>query len=223
MTSEPQTHKNTVKKGGRIPWWHKLIDDNVRNDQQFPRDTIRRDDWNVNLTLKADRFRQRSSGHGAQGLNKRHIMRVWDPESKIISEGQTSSRMDLANLNKDEDLTAVKKRKPRHKKPRDKWSLHEKSVLESCDKHNRGNGEQTICSETPENIAIRRPDITKNELLEKEANDDFRLRKQQDIFEEDIDDWTTRGIIESKATDQELDNDDKYWDTMTHIEESEVI
>ena len=131
--------------------------------------------------------------------------------------------MDLANLNKGEDLNAVQKRKPRHKKPRDKWRLHEKSVQESCNTHNRSNNEQTGCSETPENIAIRRPDITKNELLEKEAHDDIRSHKQQDINEEDTDDWTNRGIIESKATDQELDNDDEYWDTMTHIEENEVI
>ena len=90
--SKPRTNKDTLKKGGRIPWWYKLIDDNARNNQHFPRDTIRRDDRDANLTLKADRFRQRSSGHGAQGLNKRHTTRVWDPKSKIISEGQSSSR-----------------------------------------------------------------------------------------------------------------------------------
>ena len=131
-------------------------------------------------------------------------MRVWDPKSKIISEGQTSSRMDLANLNKGEDLIAVQKRKPRHKKPRDKWSLHERSVQESCNKPNRDNGEQTGCSETPENIAIRRPDITKNEFLEKEAHDDIRSRKQRDINEEDTDDWTNKGIIESKTLTSKL-------------------
>ena len=43
-TNKPTTHKNTLKKGGRIPWWHRLIDDNARNNQHFPRDIIRRDD-----------------------------------------------------------------------------------------------------------------------------------------------------------------------------------
>ena len=60
-------------------------------------------------------------------------------------------------------------------------------MQESCNKHNRDNGEQSGCSETPENIAIRKPDITKNELLEKEAHDDIRSRKQQDINEGDTD------------------------------------
>ena len=64
----------------------------------------------------------------------------------------------------------------------------EKSIQKSCNKHNHDNAEQTGCSETTENIAIGRPDIAKTELLEKEANDNIRSRKQQDIFKDDIDD-----------------------------------
>ena len=44
MTNKPTTHKKTLKKGGRIPWWHRLIDDNARNNQHSPRDVIRKDD-----------------------------------------------------------------------------------------------------------------------------------------------------------------------------------
>ena len=39
---------------------------------------------------------------------------------------------------------------------------------------------------------------------------------------EDTNGWTDKEIIESKATDQESD-DDEYWDTMTDIDENEVI
>ena len=92
MVSDPQTHKNAVRKGGRISWWNKLIDDNI-NDRRFPKDTIRRDDRNVNLAQKADGFRQGSTGHSAQDLNnKRHIMRKWDPKSKIKQDSEKSSR-----------------------------------------------------------------------------------------------------------------------------------
>ena len=99
----------------------------------------------------------------------------------------------------------------------------EKSIQESCNKHNHVNTEQTGCLETTENIAIDRPDTAKTEPLEKEANDDIRSHKQRDIYEEDIDDWATRGIIDSKATDHELEIDDEYWDTLTHVEENEMI
>ena len=91
MTSDPRTHKNAVRKGGRISWWHKLIDDNIINDRRFPKDTIRRDDRNVNLAQKADGFRQGSTGHSAQDLNnKRHIMKEWDPKSKIKQDSEKS-------------------------------------------------------------------------------------------------------------------------------------
>ena len=40
---------------------------------------------------------------------------------------------------------------------------------------------------------------------------------------EDPNDWANKEIIESKATDQESDDDDEYWDTMTDIDENEVI
>ena len=76
MISDPRTHKNAVRKGGRISWWHKLIDDNIINDRRFPKDTIRRDDRNVNLAQTADGFRQGSTGQSTQDLNsKRHIMK----------------------------------------------------------------------------------------------------------------------------------------------------
>ena len=110
--------------------------------------------------------------------------------------------MELADSKEEEDLTAAQKREPRHKKSRDKQSLKEESLQESCS---------------------REPDITKDALLGEEALDDIRPRKQQDIDKEDTNDWTNKGIIESKATDQESDNDDEYWDTMTDIDENEVI
>ena len=103
--------------------------------------------------------------------------------------------MDLADLNEEEDLTAVQKREPRHKKPRDKWSLKEENIQESCSRYNRDNGERTWCPETPKDITIRKPDISRNELLEKEVLDDIRPRKQQDIDKEDTNDWTNKGII----------------------------
>ena len=95
----------------------------------------------------------------------------------------------------------------------------EKSSQESCNKHNHDNAEQTGCLETTENIAVNRSDTAKAETLEKEANDDSRSHKQRDIYEEDIDDWATRGVIDRKATDHELEIDDEYWDTLTHVEE----
>ena len=116
-------YKNKLKKGGRIPWWHKLIDDNTRDNQHSPRDTVRNDDRDANPNLKADRFRQRSSGHGAQGLNRRHTTRVWGPNKEIINREPRSPRMTLANSGEDGVLTAAQKREPRHKKPRDKWNL----------------------------------------------------------------------------------------------------
>ena len=60
ITKESTNHKNKLKKGGRIPWWHRLIDDNARNNQHSPKDTVRNDDRDANPNLKADRFRQRS-------------------------------------------------------------------------------------------------------------------------------------------------------------------
>ena len=102
MISDPRTHKNAVRKGGRISWWHKLIDDNIKNDRQFPKDTIRRDDRNVNLAQKGDGFRQGSTGHSAQDLdNKRHIMKEWDPKSKIKQDSEKSSRGSCNNHNHD--------------------------------------------------------------------------------------------------------------------------
>ena len=56
MPNKSTTHKNKLKKGGRIPWWHKLIDNNARNNQQIPKDTVRRSDRDDNPNLKADRF-----------------------------------------------------------------------------------------------------------------------------------------------------------------------
>ena len=96
--------------------------------------------------------------------------------------------MKLAGLDEEGDLTAAQKREPRHKKPRDKWSLKEENIQESCSRYNHDNGERTGCPETPKDIAIRKPDITKNELLGKEALDDIRPRKQQDIDKEDTND-----------------------------------
>ena len=52
--SEPRTNKDTLKKGSRIPWWSKLIEDNDRNNKHYPRDAIRRDDRDANWTLRAD-------------------------------------------------------------------------------------------------------------------------------------------------------------------------
>ena len=70
-----------------------MIDDNIINDRRFPKDTIRRDDRNVNLAQKADWFRQDSAGHSAQDLNnKRHIMRKWDPKSKIKQDSEKSNQ-----------------------------------------------------------------------------------------------------------------------------------
>ena len=121
MAKEPTKYKNRLKKGGRIPWWHKLIDDKTKDNHT--KDTVRNDEKDVNPNLKADRFRQRSSGHGAQGLNSTHTTRAWGPNEETINERQTSSRMNLAGLNKEGDLHAGQKRKPRHKEPRDKWNL----------------------------------------------------------------------------------------------------
>ena len=63
----PTKYKARLRKGGRIPWWHKLIDDTVRNDKE-----------SVKQNLNPVRFQQRSSGHGAQGSNNRHIMKELD-------------------------------------------------------------------------------------------------------------------------------------------------
>ena len=97
-----------------------------------------------------------------------------------------------------------------------------KGKQESCSRYNHDNGERAGCPETPKDIAIMKPDITENGLLGKEAPDDTRPCKQQDIDKEDANDWTNKGIIESKATDQESDDDDEYWDTLTDIDENEV-
>ena len=79
MEKNPTKYKARLKKGGRIPWWHKLIDDTVRDDKK-----------DVNPNLEADRFRQRSSGHGAQGLNSRHVTRAWGPNENPVIERKTS-------------------------------------------------------------------------------------------------------------------------------------
>ena len=65
-------------------------------------------------------------------------------------------------------------------------------------------------------------DTTENRLLGKGAPDNDRPCKQQDIDKEDANDWTNKGIIESKATDQESDEDDEYWDTLTDADEHEA-
>ena len=72
---------------------HKLFDDAVRDDKE-----------GIYPNLEADRFRQRSSGHGAQGLNTRHLMRAWGSNVKPIIKGKISSRMNLTVLNEGGDM-----------------------------------------------------------------------------------------------------------------------
>ena len=117
--------------------------------------------------------------------------------------------MELADLNEEEDLTAAQKREPRHKKPRDKWSLKEENIQESCSRYNHDNGERTGCPETPKDIAIRKPDIT-------------------ETVHYDNDNQIIEAVVSSrssgtKATNEEPDDNDEYWETMTHIDEEEVI
>ena len=107
MTKKLTGYKDKLKKGGRIPWWQKLVDYKLRDAQQPTEETVRNDEKDIGPNLKTDRFRQRSSGQGTQGLNSRHTTRAWGPSEKIRNERQNNSRVNLAGLNVKGDLKAA--------------------------------------------------------------------------------------------------------------------
>ena len=136
MAENLTKYKARLKKGGRIPWWHKLIDDTIRDNKK-----------DINPNLEADRFRQRSSGHGAQGLNSRHVMRAWGPNEKPIIERKISSRINLAGLNEEGDMNTAKnklleKRTANDTRPCTKRNIDEKDpknfILKLTTRKNRG-------------------------------------------------------------------------------------
>ena len=65
-------------------------------------------------------------------------------------------------------------------------------------------------------------DSTEIKLLGKGAPNDDRPCKQQYVDKKYPNDRANIGIIENKATDQESDEDDEYWDPMTGIDENEL-
>ena len=77
-----------------------MINDTINDDPRFPKDTIRRDDWNVNSAEKADGFLLDSAGHNAKDLNKeRHIMRKWDPKNVLKQDSEKSNQGSSNNHN----------------------------------------------------------------------------------------------------------------------------
>ena len=76
--------------------------------------------------------------------------------------------------------------------------------------------------ETTEDISIN-ADIVKAEPLGKEASDDIRSHRLKDTNKGDSNDWATIEVADSKPTDHEIESDDEYWDTLTHVEEDEVL
>ena len=65
-------------------------------------------------------------------------------------------------------------------------------------------------------------DTTEIRLLGKGAPDDDKPCRQQGVDKDDPNDWTNKEIIESKAIDQESDENDEYWDPLTDIDDNKA-
>ena len=82
--------------------------------------------------------------------------------------------------------------------------------------------DQTKYLETNKDISIN-AEVVETELLREDASDDNRSHSLKDTNKGDSNDRATIEAADSKTTDHEVESDDEYWDTLTHVEENELF